>query len=634
MKKNLLLLIILICCTTVFSQNIPNDNNIPKDKLQKPPIDLYKIISFERDTTYLDTTLSIQKDYKFNYLRRDNFELLPFSNVGQTYNSLAFSFDKENLMPLFVAQSHHFNYTDAEDINYYNVPTPLTELYFKTAFSQGQQMDGFFTVNTSERFNFSIAYKGVRSLGQYQNSLTSTGNFRFTTNYHTKNNRYHVRAHLTAQDIFNEENGGLTEGSKVLFETNDPEFQDRGRLDVNFENANNKLEGLRFFGIQEYDLLSQKDSINYNVLTLGTIVNYETKDFKFGQSAPFEGYGEAYETTNLFTKTILDKFEAKGSATLRNSLLGTISAYIGYTDYDYGYDSALVLNEGTITNRLQGNILSAGASYNKTYKGFEIFGKGAINFSGDFDANFLLGGASFKFNENNAVRGHLKIHSVAPNFNFLLYQSDYVNYNWQTNFNNVKIQELFFEIDSKKLLKASLSYTGIDDYTYFTIADGDSTPTPHQFGDRVDYLKVKAEREFTYGKFAFMNTVLYQQTIGGEEVLNVPQLVTRQSLYFQDEWFQKAAFIETGIGFKYFTSYTMNAYDPVLAEFYVQNNEELGGFPIVDIFFNAKIRQTRIFFKWEHFNQLFTNSSTFYSAPNYPYRDAVIRFGLVWNFFL
>ena len=65
-----------------------------------------------RDTTYVDTTLSIKKKYKFNYLRKDNFELLQFSNVGQTYNSLAYSFDRLNLKPLFVAQSHHFNYKE------------------------------------------------------------------------------------------------------------------------------------------------------------------------------------------------------------------------------------------------------------------------------------------------------------------------------------------------------------------------------------------------------------------------------------------------------------------------------------------------------------------------------------------
>ena len=38
------------------------------------------------------------------------------------------------------------------------------------------------------------------------------------------------------------------------------------------------------------------------------------------------------------------------------------------------------------------------------------------------------------------------------------------------------------------------------------------------------------------------------------------------------------------------------------------------------------------YLKAEHFNSSFTGN-TFYAAPDYPYRDFVIRFGLVWNFF-
>lgn len=158
------------------------DNNIT-NPTDRPPIDLYKIISVKRDTTSLDTTLTLAKDYKFNYLRKDDFELLPFANVGQTYNSLGYDLTKVSLAPEFGARARHFNYMEIEDTYYYSVPTPLTELYFKTVFQQGQQLDAFFTINTQPNLNFSIAYKGLRSLGNYQSTLTSTGNFRFTTNY-------------------------------------------------------------------------------------------------------------------------------------------------------------------------------------------------------------------------------------------------------------------------------------------------------------------------------------------------------------------------------------------------------------------------------------------------------------------
>ena len=91
-------------------------------------------------------------------------------------------------------------------------------------------------------------------------------------------------------------------------------------------------------------------------------------------------------------------------------------------------------------------------------------------------------------------------------------------------------------------------------------------------------------------------------------------------------------YLQTGVTLKYFTKYYMNAYNPVLGEFYVQDQEEIGNFPMLDFFINAKVQRTRIYFKLEHFNSSFTGYN-YYTAPDYPYRDFVIRFGLVWNFF-
>lgn len=126
---------------------------------------------------------------------------------------------------------------------------------------------------------------------------------------------------------------------------------------------------------------------------------------------------------------------------------------------------------------------------------------------------------------------------------------------------------------------------------------------------------------------------MYQNVTNGEGVLNVPELNLRSTLYYSSHLFKKALFLQTGVTLNYFSKYNMNAYDPVLAEFYVQNEQEIGEFPRLDFFLNAKIRQTRIYLKAEHFNAAFTGYD-YYSAPNYPYRDFSIRFGVVWNFFL
>ena len=168
-------LIFLVFPTLLFSQNSNSDSNLNSKyqresdttKKQKiAPIDLYRVITIDRDTTYIDTSLTIKKEYSHNYLRKDTFGLLPFANEGQTYNTLQYSLTDFSPYPEFGFKAKHFNFMEANQIRYYSVATPVTELYFKSTIKKGQSVDAFITLNTSENLNFSMAYKGLRSEGQ------------------------------------------------------------------------------------------------------------------------------------------------------------------------------------------------------------------------------------------------------------------------------------------------------------------------------------------------------------------------------------------------------------------------------------------------------------------------------------
>ncbi|MBJ6369321.1 putative porin [Snuella sedimenti] len=610
------------------STSIKNLKN-PDAKIQD-----YLIISYKNDTTYVDTTLTIQKEYKFNYLRKDNFGLMPFSNLGQTYNSLTYNFESMRLMPQFGARARHFNYMEIEDINYYRVPTPLTELFFKTAFEQGQLADSFFTVNTSPQLNFSIAYKGLRSLGKYQHLLTSTGNFRFTTNFHAKNNRYGIKAHIVTQDLLNQENGGLQDVPSVEnFESGAEEFLDRSILEVNFENAESILRGKRFYVDHAYKIIKEKDSVSHNNLNIEHVMSFEDKYFQFDQSNANGYFGDAFKSSGLKDRATLERFFNQLKLNYSNNILGLLQFSVSNTNYNYGYDKLVVLNGNTITNRLKGDVFAAGGIYRKQYKGFDLQGEFGINVAGDFEGNFLKAQASFKLNDDLLVLASLNHSSKAPNYNVLLYQSDYINYNWQNSFNNTETQQLAFQLKVKKIADFTVDYTTINDYIYFKEDETSGLVRAFQNNGSINYLRVKLEKEIRFNKFALNNTVLYQNVQDDNNVFNVPELVTRNTLYYSSHLFGKAMYLQTGITFNYFTSYYMNAYDPLLAEFYVQTDREYGSFPRLDFFVNAKIRQTRIYLKAEHFNSAFTGYN-YYSAPNNPYRDFTVRFGLVWNFFL
>ena len=129
------------------------------------------------------------------------------------------------------------------------------------------------------------------------------------------------------------------------------------------------------------------------------------------------------------------------------------------------------------------------------------------------------------------------------------------------------------------------------------------------------------------------NTVMYQNVSSGSSVFRVPEFVTRNTFYYTDEWFKgKPMLVNIGVTFKYFTKYNANAYNPLLAEFTLQNTQEIG-YPTFDVFFNARVRRTRLYLKVDNVTSSFSEKN-YFSAPNYPYRDFTVRFGLVWNWFI
>ncbi|WP_337968840.1 putative porin [uncultured Flavobacterium sp.] len=648
-------LYLLVVPTLLFSQQkiVPNSgldmntkyssitDTVKKKKSLVATIDQYKIITLEHDTTYVDTSLTLKSAYRQNHLRKDTFGLLPFSNIGQTYNTLQYNLTSFSPYPEIGFKGKHFNYMEASDIKYYSAATPLTELFFNTTINKGQNVDSFITLNTSKNLNFSIAYKGLRSEGDYINQLVSAGNFRFTTSYATTSRRYAINAHFVSQDISNEENGGIT--TPTDFESDDKNYKNRQRLQVYLTDAKSLLKGRRLFFDHAFRINPTDGSNNLYVTHQ---FNYEYKYFEYNQptvistvdNAPVERFGESYTTSNINDQTRFEKLYNKVGVAYENSLLGKFNFFVDDYRSNYKYDRIIVFNDGrTIPDNLFQQINNFGGQYEyqkNKWNGRFLYSRSITNVSlSDLDAKL-------RYNLNEKIQFDFRYRNVnkLPNNNYNLYQSSYVKYNWSNDFKNEKINSLSANVFTP-WLNAEVEYSVLNDHLYFK---DDSSPAeiaaqtqiikPFQYGNAINYLTIKASREFKFGPFGFDNTLLYQKVDQSNLILNVPDFVTRNTFYYSGYFFKKALFMQTGVVFNYFTKYYGNDYNPVIGEFFVQENKKIGGYPLFDLFVNARIRQTRIYLKAEHINAIFSKSD-YYSAPNNPYRDFVIRFGLVWNFF-
>lgn len=611
-----------------------------KEAARKAPISWYKIYSLEKDTTIVDTTLTIKKYYQYNYQRKDRFGQLQYPNEGQTYSYLDFSQQKNSTFPEMGFKGKHYGFMEANDIRYYHVPTPLSDIYFKTVMEQGQSVDALVAINTSKNVNISVAFKGLRSLGKYINQLSSTGNFRLTTSYRMPSGRYTINAHFAGQDFLNGENGGITTLSN--FEGNEAIYNNRARLQVYLTDAFSVLKSKRLF-FDHALRINTKDAQN-NLVLLHRF-NYEHKYFEFNQatlsttlvgettSTTFNRFGDAATTSKINDQLTYDKLYNRVGIQFENKTLGMLRGFIEQFNYFYNFPGAKTVGTVEIPGQLKASIATIGGEYEYRKGAWNGIATLSNSFTSQTLRNFEVK-AHYTVNDKNNFVFQYQNQSKLPNNNYILNQSSYNNYNWFNSFKNEKFNTLKAEANTQ-WLHASLQVSNISDFLYFQDTQNVANQqlvTPHQFAESINYLAVKVDREFKFRSLGWDITALYQKVDQSQPVLNVPELTFRSSLFYSNHWFNRAMFVQTGATVNYFTKFYANDYNPILGEFFVQTQKEIGNFPVVDVFFNARVRQTRIFLIAEHVNSLF-GKNNYYASPSMPYRDFIIRFGFVWNFF-
>tara|TARA_X000000950_G_scaffold246482_1_gene304021 strand:+ start:9688 stop:11553 length:1866 start_codon:yes stop_codon:yes gene_type:complete len=584
-------------------------------------INKIKKFNFQGDTILLDTTLNINKLYNFNYRRKDNFEFIKPNNVGQVYNNLSYEIEHSNYPSIgFNANKTIIQFED--DIYFYDVAYPVTELLFKTVYSQGQLTDVLFTTNVNRKLNFSLSFKALRSLGKYQNSLSGSKNFNFTYNYNSE--KFSSKMFYVSQRLEKHENGGLTTISIDDFESKDDVFDERSKLNVKFEDAINIYFKRNFFSKNSFNLINNNKKLSFNHTLL-----YSTINNAYDQKTINNYYGEL--NSGLISAKDNYKFRSifnKISLNLSNLIFDSIEA--GLINFNFEYFN---LNNNENKIRESSNLFSL-----KLTKGFEILDL-------DIDLQKKINGERVgdkymfmvRTSKSDKIDMSLKFISTKshPGLMYDYYDSSFKNIKWEKSNKLISINSIQFKLNDKRFGEFQISGSKIMNYFYIYTdnqIEESYLPVLNQASFNIDLLKLNYNKNFTFGKFSIDNTLLLQKVKQKEYVLNLPKYVFRNSFYISEKIFNNVLEIQSGFNFKIFSKFFADEYNPVISTFHTQNEKKIGEYPIVDFFLNAKIRQTRLFFIFEHINSSLTGNK-FYYTPSMPYRDSGFRFGLNWNLF-
>ena len=609
------------------------------------------IISFkkagEETAHYPDT--SVHTFHRRPYSQPWNRDL---GNLGSATRSLLFTPD--NLDKTGPSLGYHVfdaYRIDADSVLYYNTTRPYTSFSYQLGSKLEQNLQVMHTQNIKRNWNFAVAYNKINSQGYYKIQRTIHDNGSLSTNYQSPKQHYQLNAAIVYNLAQHDENGGITADSFL----SQSRYVDRRTVPVAFDNTGysskrssvtNRLREFNVLLQHSYtwgrrDTLYNTDSTQYSFeliprFRISHRMEIGSEKYKFNNVQPdsttWSSFFQATFATNdsVFTqqqwlwvdnRISLDGFLGK----LEKQLL--FSAGLGNRVDDF--------RTRYVTGDNKNNILSNyvfGQIGKDAVKPGQWFYKASLQFfiTGSAAGNFKLDAALGKdLGKWGILEAGFKQQLNAAPYNYTLYENQH--YTQATPLNNESITQLYATLYSDRLgLSLGIRNYVMSNYIYLTdtlhqVSNG--RLLVQQSGAAFNLTQVWGRKAFHFGHFVLDNELAFQQ-IAGDAPLDVPQLLGRHQLSYENFLFKKALKIATGVEVRYHTGYTPLAYSPFYNRFYYQEGYTVGTEPEASAFFNFKVKRFRAYLMGDQLQRLFGVHNI--PTPGYPTQDVMLRFGFNW----
>lgn len=259
---------------------------------------------------------------------------------------------------------------------------------------------------------------------------------------------------------------------------------------------------------------------------------------------------------------------------------------------------------------------------------------GQLKIDATADVNFPLWGDTVTL----MARGFFK--RTNPTFYYRHYHARHF---WWDNDNldkilHSRIEGLFHYSKTKTTLRVAVDE--IQNFTYmamgYNIADDKRTGNTidvRQKGGSLSLITLALGQNFKLGPLNWENMITYQKSTDND-VLPVPDLNIYTNLYLR---FKIARVLKCDFGAdgRFFTKYYAPDYSPALGQYAVQtgdNRTKVGEYPVVNVYANFHLKQTRFFVMMSHVNAG-SGSRDYFFTPHYPLNQRIFRFGVSWNFY-
>jgi hypothetical protein len=198
---------------------------------------------------------------------------------------------------------------------------------------------------------------------------------------------------------------------------------------------------------------------------------------------------------------------------------------------------------------------------------------------------------------------------------------------WENEFKKEKRFKLGGKLEAEKW-EAELGYNlmHIKDFLYFN-----ENAKPSQ-ASNVTVTSAYIQKNLKFAKgFNFFNRVVWQANTNSQ-ALSVPTFIAFSALFYERVLVKNALTGQLGVNVTYRSKFYADGYNPAIAQFYKQRQEQVGDYPAFDLFANFKWKRALLYIKYEHANKGYP-SNQFFATYLHPMNPQVFKFGVSWTFY-
>lgn len=575
----------------------------------------------------LDTSITKNELFHPMYAKYGFFQDL--GNIGSASQSLVFD-GSRNFGYKFTQNPWSSYFFKPEERVYYNSKSPITDLTYVQGGKDVVFLKTKLAVNITPRLMFGVDYFRLSSLGNFINQKNSEYYTQAFSYYQSQSGKYALLANLTWNLGYNQESGGLQSDStfETLTGSNKTGNSKLSNTENGFRNRSLYLKQYFHYG-KSTQKINNDDTVNHFI--------------SYGHfSHTLKAEDEIYYLTSV-NDSNLSLFPNGLIKTFKDSITSqTLSNKFAYTLYNTDRNNEMRFIEISATHQfLNTDIQTKNRNFNNILLegkferiGFKNYGWSVLLYGGYSPIGYtqndlkLTGDISYK-TPWLFFTGGVFNNLYTPDFTFTYFNSN--QFSWDnSNFNKINVSNWHGSIETrifKNNFKLSVNQNILANWVYFGT---DAKPTQNN-KEVAAVTTIEIKKTFNLWRFYFDNRILYQKS--SADFIRLPEFGAMLRYYFQQTLFKKALNLQLGFDVFYNTAFYAQGYNPATRGFYLQNDKQIGNYPLINVFLCGEIRHAVIFAAYEHLNQDWFKSTGFYGTPNYPLPLTTFRIGVRWRMY-